>query len=54
MDLDELTALMAAPIYAASCARFLPQDKAQRKQLIQDAVRDARAIWLTVCEHDHT
>lgn len=48
MALEELTALMAAPIYAAYCTRYLPQDDVHREQLMRDAVRDARAIYVVI------
>lgn len=45
MDLDEMLAIMAAPIYAAACNRDLPQDQEQRNRLMEEAMEEARMIW---------
>lgn len=51
MNLDELLAQMAAPIYAAMVAHYRPSDhlspsfEQQRDALKQQAVAEAHAIW---------
>jgi cytochrome c556 len=45
MDLDEMLAVMAAPIYASSCNRFPPQNQEHRLRLMQEALKEARMIW---------
>jgi hypothetical protein len=45
MDLDEMLAIIAAPIYAAACNRYLPQDQEQRNRLMEEAVEQAQQIW---------
>jgi hypothetical protein len=45
MDLDEMLAIIAAPIYAATCNRYLPQDQEQRNRLMEEAVEQAQQIW---------
>ena len=46
MDLDEMLAVMAAPIYASMRNNVPPPEfDAKRNQMMQMAVREAHMIW---------